>query len=257
MSDGPKILFLDIETLPMEVYTWGLFDQNIPLEMVKVHTTMFSWAAKWAGKAKIYYQDVTKEKNIRNDKKITENLKKLIDQSDIVIGHNLDSFDKKKTNYRIIVNNLKPTDYRVIDTLKIARKHFKFDSNKLAHIAEILDVKFKKLKHKEFPGNKLWVECMAGNKKAWAEMKRYNFEDVLVFEEFYKKLIPWDKSLNFNTYNDNNENKCSCGSFVLKKWGYRRTNAGKYQRYMCDTCGKYHYGKHNLLTSLKRSDMHK
>lgn len=29
MGKKPRILYCDIETLPLEVWTWGLFDQNI------------------------------------------------------------------------------------------------------------------------------------------------------------------------------------------------------------------------------------
>ena len=44
-----KILILDIETLPMEVYAWSMWNQNFGLEQVIKHTTILSWSAKWMG----------------------------------------------------------------------------------------------------------------------------------------------------------------------------------------------------------------
>ncbi len=255
-KSGPKILFIDLETLPMEVYSFGMFDQNFSLEMVKQHTTMASWAASWDGSNKVFYSDVSKNKNIRDDSKICKKLQKLINSADIVVGHAVCRFDQKKSNYRFIVNNLKPTTQdRTIDTLKIAKKHFSFDSNKLEHLAEILKVDTKKYTNRKFNGFKLWRACLEKNKSAWAEMKKYNIIDVIVLKQVYKKLIPWDKSINFNVYHEHNENKCSCGSFVLKKNGFRYRNLGRYQRYICGDCGKPHLGKTNLLSKIKRRDM--
>jgi hypothetical protein len=35
MTDGPKIATLDIETCPLESYTWGLWKQNVGLNQIK------------------------------------------------------------------------------------------------------------------------------------------------------------------------------------------------------------------------------
>lgn len=52
--------------------------------------------------------------------------------------------------------------------------------------------KYKKLKHKKFPGHELWKECLKGNKEAWNEMRKYNIHDVLATEELYNVLKQWD-----------------------------------------------------------------
>lgn len=258
MKESPKVLLLDIETAPLEVYVWGMFDQNVPLEMVKEHTSMLCWAAKWLDEPKIYFDKVNIN-TLRKDKKICASLKKLVDEADIIIGHNIKKFDRKKSNYRILVNNLEPTNNytKIIDTLQIAKKFFSFDSNKLEHLAKILGLKYQKLKHEKYSGNSLWVACLNKDKAAWKEMEHYNRYDVLVLEECYKKLIPWDNSINFNVYNENSENKCSCGSFVVKKNGFRYTSAGKYAAYKCGSCGKQWQSRLNLLTTLKKRDMFK
>lgn len=251
-----KVLFLDIETFPMESYHWGTFDQNISLNMVKQHTTMASWAAKWQGQKKIYYQDVSNQKNLRNDKKICKSLQDMINQADIIIGHAINRFDKKKSNYRFIVNGLRPTNKcKVIDTLTIAKRHFAFDSNKLEHLAEILGVPVKKYKHSLFAGFDLWKECLAGNKAAWREMKKYNPIDVIVLELVYNALIPWDNTINFNVYHKNHSHICQCGSTEVKDNGYCYQKTGKFKRFKCVGCGKPHTSKYNELSPKKRREM--
>jgi len=254
-----KILFLDVEMAPMKGYFWGLFDQTIPLNMVKERSSMLAWGAKWLGSKEIIYHDQSKKpKNkIRNDKSLLKKLWRLIYQADIVVSHNI-AFDKKKSNGRMLVNEIKPVrPYQEICTLKIARKHFKLDSNKLADLGIVLGCKVEKYEHSKFAGNSLFVECAEGNPAAWKEMQIYNPDDVLLLEEIYTRLIPWDNTINFNPHYDDNENRCSCGSFVVKKEGTKtkRTKAGKYQQYSCKTCGKWWTGTTNLLSKIKRRDM--
>ena len=260
-KNSPKILLLDIETKPMLSYVWRLFDEQGGIAMLKEDWSILSWAAKWhdpAGKIKypIMYMDQRTAKNIENEKEILEGMWKLLDEADIVIGHNSDKFDLKKLNARFAIHGMEPpSSYRKIDTLKIARKHFAFSSNKLEYLAEILGCKLKKLTKRVFNGFELWRECLAKNKKAWIEMEKYNKQDVLVLEEVYKKLIPWDSSVNFNTYHDGEEHVCSCGGTSFLKRGFATTNNGRYQRYRCNNCGKESRSKVNELSIDKRKSL--
>jgi DNA polymerase III epsilon subunit-like protein len=62
-----------------------------------------------------------------------------MDEADLICAHNGDAFDIKKINSRLIVNGFKPpSPFKTIDTLKIARRVFKFDSNKLDNIGRYL-----------------------------------------------------------------------------------------------------------------------
>ena len=51
----PKILVFDIECKPLKVWAWGLFDQNIGIDMIIDDWSVMSWAAKWIGKPEIFY----------------------------------------------------------------------------------------------------------------------------------------------------------------------------------------------------------
>ena len=97
-----------------------------------------------------------------------------LDSADIVIAHNANKFDLPTINARAVEHGIKPpSPYKVVDTLSVAKKHFRFTSNKLEFIADALGCA-PKLKHQHFPGFELWLQCLKQNDKAWKEMKEYN-----------------------------------------------------------------------------------
>lgn len=255
-TDGPKILFLDIETSPIISYTWGLWDQNVALNQVQSDWHILSWGAKWQGDTKVMYQDQSKAKVLENDKKLLEGIWKLLDEADIVVGQNSRRFDIKKLNARFIINGMQPpSSFKQIDTLELAKKHFAFTSNKLEYMADKINTKYKKLKHETFAGFELWKECLKGNQAAWKAMKRYNIYDVLSLEELYNKLIPWDSTINFNLYTDGITEQCTCGGTHIQSKGYAFTPAGKFRRMKCLDCGKETRDKVNQFSKEKKKSL--
>ena len=189
----PKVLIVDCETKPILAYTWGVWEQNISPEMIVEDQALMSWSAKFLGEDKIYYQDQRSNyKNLTNDKKLMLPLKDLLEQASIVIWHNGDSFDYGKINDRFIEHKIDPpSDYETLDTKKLAKSVFNFPHNSLAYLTGRFCKKYKKLTNKKFNGNKLWLECMKGNKAAWEEMRVYNELDVLSLEELFLILAPY------------------------------------------------------------------
>lgn len=258
VSSRPKILTLDVETAPILGYVWGLFDQNVGLNQIHSDWFLLSWAAKWFDDPidKLYYEDSRNSKNIEDDSKILKKLWKLLDEADIVLTQNGVKFDRKKINARFILNGMKPpSSYRHIDTLKIAKRHFGFTSNKLEYMTDKLCTKYKKSKHAKFSGFELWKQCLLGNKEAFKEMEEYNKMDILSLEELAKILLPWDNSINFNAYNETEEPICSCGSHKFSRSGFYYTNSSKFQKYRCDDCGSEYRDKTNLHSKDKRKSM--
>lgn len=258
IKSGPKVLLLDIETAPIIAHVWGLWDNNVSLDQIVSDWHILSWSAKWLGDApnKIMYADQSKAKDIKDDKAILQKIWNLLDEADVIIGQNSKKFDQKKLNARFIIHGMQPpSSYKHIDTLEIAKKHFAFTSNKLAYMSEKLNKKYKKLKHKKFPGHEMWVECLKGNKEAWRCMEKYNKYDVLALEETYQALMPWDNTINFNLYNDDTDIKCNCGGTEFRNKGYAYTNTAKYARYKCVKCGTETRGRTNLFSIDKRASL--
>lgn len=255
---GPKVLILDIETAPILASVWGIWDQNVPLNMIKSDWHLLSWAAKWLGDppSKIMYQDQRGAKNVEDDSNILKGIWRLVNEADVIIWQNGDRFDGKKLNSRFILNGMKPpSSYKTVDTLKLAKSNFAFTSNKLEYMSEKLCTKYKKLKIRKFRGFDLWKECLAGNLSAWKEMEEYNKYDVLATEELYTELAPWAKGLNFNAYTDEETRRCTCGGSKLAKNGFTYSSLGKYQRYQCVKCGAEFKDRANLLTKVKRQSI--
>lgn len=196
--DVPRVLYIDIETRPSTAYVWQQYDNNINLDMLIEDCAILSFCAKWAGDNDdevIYHDQRGKEKNLDNDKALMLKLHTLLDEADIVIGHNIRKFDIPKINARFIQHNISaPSQYKTIDTLSIARGNFSFFSNKLAHLSGKLAKNHKKDSHNDFPGFKLWDECMKGNVKAWNSMQKYNILDVLSLEEVFLSLSRFVKN---------------------------------------------------------------
>lgn len=253
-----KVLVLDIETSPLEVYVWNIWENNVNLTQIIKDWSVLSWAAKWLNPNddKVMYESTANQRDVRKDKDLLKNIWKLLDKADVIITQNGIRFDKKKLNARFKINGFKPpSSYKHIDTKALASKHFGFTSNSLEYLSSKLCKKYKKLKHKKFPGLELWKECLKGNKEAWKEMELYNKHDVLTLEELYTTIIPWDNSINFNLYDDALVNTCKCGSNKWSKYGYKYTSMGKFQRYVCVKCGSEVRDRKNLLTKEKKESI--
>lgn len=253
-----KVLVLDIETAPILAHVWGLWDNNVALNQIVEDWSILSWSAKWVGSDKVMYMDTRNEKNPRNDKKIVQGIRDLLDEADIIIGQNSIAFDIPKINARIFKHKIaRPSSFRQIDTMRLAKKYFKFTSNKLEYLTREFCEDVQKSDHKKFPGHSLWVECLKGNLEAWKEMESYNVTDILGTEELYNRLKVWDKSINFNVYHNSFHHECSCGSTDFHKKGFVYSNTGKYRRYICDHCGAESVDKENLLIKEKRKSLRK
>jgi hypothetical protein len=255
----PKVLIFDIETAPMKAWVWGLWENNVSLNMVAADWHVLSWSAKWLGSpdTQVMYQDQRSKTNVEDDKELLQGIWELLDEADIVVTQNGKSFDQKKLQARFLLNKMQPhSSYKHIDTKLIAKKHFAFTSNKLEYMSDKLCQKYKKLKHKEFPGFEMWDECMKGNLKAWKEMEVYNKHDVLALEELYNILMPWEGSaVNFNLYTDDEVNTCKCGSTSFYKNGFYYTNVGKFQKHKCKQCGAESRDRENLFSKEKKASL--
>lgn len=256
---APKILVLDIETSPIIAHVWQLFENNVALNQIEADWFILSWAAKWLGdpEDKVFYMDQRNSKDIENDKAILKPLWDLMNEADFILGQNVKRFDVKKINARFIQNDFPPpSSYRQLDTQIIAKAIFGFTSNKLEYMADKLCTKYKKLSHAKFPGHKMWVECLKGNKEAFQEMEEYNKHDILATEELYLKLRAWDKKgPNINVFHDSHKLICACGSIDFKKNGFVYSNTGKFQRHTCKQCGAEVKDKTNLLSKEKRKSL--
>ena len=248
--EGPKILIMDIENGPVLADVWALFKQYISLEQIRKDWIVMSWSAKWAGQDEIYSDTLFRhakayKKDPEDDSQILKTLHPMLCEADIVVGHNVSAFDLPKIRARMLLHGIQPfPPVQEIDTLKIAKQHFKFTSNKLAYIAKALGVGEKE----DTGGHLLWASCQRGDKVSWDMMERYNRKDVILTEGVYNLLAPWSKSHpNAGLYTDGEWPVCTvCGSTQIRREGFAYTTVGKYQRFQCKDCGKFLRSRENV-----------
>lgn len=238
-----RVLIYDLETSPNLGWIWGKYEQNVLA--YEQEWFILSFAYKWLGEKTTHVLALPDfagyAKNPHDDTALVQALWNLFDQADIVIAHNGDAFDQKKSNARFLAHGFDPPmPYRSIDTLKIARRYFKFNSNKLGDLGTALQVGGKA----ETGGFNTWLGCMSGDKASWAKMKKYNKQDVVLLEKIYFKLRPWmDNHPGMNLLNDHLDSCPKCDLGPLQKRGTRQTKTLTYHRYQCQNCGGWSSGR--------------
>lgn len=235
-----KILIFDLENAPHLGYTWSKYQQDV----IKFERESFllSVAWKWYGESKTHclaLPDFAEyEKNPYCDKQLCQKIWELLDEADVTVGHNSIKFDHKKIAYRMAMNGLPPhSPVRMIDTLRIARRHFSFPCNRLDSLCKNLGIGGK-IKH---TGSDLWFSCLDGDPKAWALMKRYNKHDVVLTEKLYERLRPYSEdTVHVGLFEENPLGRCPCcGSTDLVRRGYKVAATRVYRQYQCKDCGRW------------------
>jgi len=249
----PRVLVIDIETSPNLGYVWGKWEQNVIDFETEWH--ILCYAYKWLDQSKVHVVALPDFKSYKkepdNDYHVVKSINDLYDKADVVIAHNGDKFDVPRINTRFVYHGMTPpAPFKTIDTCKVARAKFGFNSNKLDDIGRYLKVG-RKIVHTGFA---LWKGCLMGDKKSWATMKKYNAQDVLLLEAVYLKLRPWmTNHPNFNVFVG--EEACpKCLGTKLEKRGFSYTNTGTKQRYKClnKECGAWSHGKpHSLKLEIR------
>ncbi len=237
----PKVLVFDIETAPLLAFVFQkqVWKANISSDHVVSEWYMLCWSAKWLLEDEVMSDRLTgTEAKHEDDKRIVKSLWKLLDEADIVIAHNGDSFDVPNMNTRFIVHGLSPTSpYQTIDTKVVAKKQFGFTHNSLNALAKIFG-----LGEKMETDFELWKRCVAGDDEALKYMEEYNIGDIELLEDVYIRLRPWIRSHpNIGLYLEEGSESCpNCGNkditWVRNKYYYTQTN--RYPVFKCG-CGAW------------------
>lgn len=227
-----KILLLDIETAPHMAAVWGLWGENIPLDRLLTPGYTLCWAAKWLGDSEIHFDSI-----LSGPKTMARRIHKLMSKADVIVHYNGNKFDIPTLNREFLLMGLTPpAPSQQVDLLQTARRRFRLASNKLDFVAKQLGFSGKE-KHKGF---QLWLDCMAKDPEAFAQMASYNKQDVIVLEQVYRRLLPWIKGHpSHAVYADA---KCcpNCGSTSAQARGWSMTKAFRFRRFQCLNCGTWY-----------------
>lgn len=227
-----RILTLDIEWRPMQVYSWGLWQQNHSIDQIIDDGGMLSFAAKWAGERDtVFHADWTDG----GHDGMVEAAHVLLSEADVLVTYNGDKYDIKKLNQEFMLAKMHPPrPFKSIDLLKTNKARFDLPSRKLDYLAQRVGVG-KKTQHTGF---QLWLDCMAGVEKAHRLMEKYNRQDVKITEKAYLRLLPWLTNSPHLAMYTGHEYSCPyCGKKGLNREGVTHTLVQSYWLNQCPNCG--------------------
>lgn len=245
MKKEPLALYYDIERFAGLASVWQQYETNV----IKWHRhpMICSIAWQWAHEKQVYcvalphFSKFYKE-NPFDNRLVMEAFHPVFDRADVTIAHNGRRFDEKhvRTEFAIKGMDVISPHYHV-DTLRICKSEFGFESNSLSAVADRLGVKHKKMKHQ---GYDMWDRCEKGDPKAWANMILYNMQDIRVLREVEKRIGPWysrypDLS---NMRRDWNCPYCGSSRRKFKSYKYNLASVKKQYRCLALGCGKYYLG---------------
>lgn len=238
--DSPfKLLFVDIETKPTIAYTWSLFKANIGVNQIIEPGGMICFSACWFGHEEEmeFYSD-WKDGHDRMVLKAWE----LLDQADAVCHYYGSRFDVPHINSEFLLRGFPPpSPFKQIDLKMAVSKQFRFPSNKLQFVSQVLGLEGKE----EHEGFGLWQKCLdpdhSDHDDALLRMESYNKRDVELLSELYEVLLPWlPNHPNRHLYQDGLG--CpTCGADVeyLYDADYYYTKLSKFKQVRCSMCNSY------------------
>lgn len=193
------------------------------------HQELMCFAYKWLGEKKVHY---VSRNHAGGSEELLNKLWALLDEADIVIGHNSNGFDNKMANRFFLEAGMGPTSpYKSIDTYRSARNVGKFPSYGLDALSKFFGFGQKK----KIGYADLEDDFMGDNVSSKTEklMKEYNIEDVNLTEQLYFKLRPFIKNhTNLGDLNGQRGMCPKCGSTKLEKRGVKYDK----QTYQCKNC---------------------
>jgi DNA polymerase elongation subunit (family B) len=225
-----KVLALDIETSPSICYTWTLFDNRIGIDQIVEPPRMICFSARWLDQDQcMFFSEFHHSRN-----EMIRKAHELLSECDVLLTFNGKSFDNKHLQREFLLEGLSPPEpYQHIDLYLVARRQFRFISNKLDHIATQLGLEGK-VHHSGFD---LWKRCLANDPVAWEEMKTYSMRDSDVLIELYNKLIPWITGHPNKALIDGVGLCTRCGSRNTIDRGITHTGQSKFRKFQCLNCG--------------------
>lgn len=236
------MLGLDIETAPALVYSFSAFKTNIGYNQVVEPPRIIAFSAQWKGARSVqFYSEYHHSRE-----EMLDALHALLDEADVVVTYNGDSFDLPWIEGEFIAEHMKPpSPVMKVDLYKVIKKHSRWLHKKLAVVADRL-VGDQKIQHQGFG---LWMDCLRGDeetkRKAWNLMRRYAKKDTALLWPIYEDLLPWIK-LPHPVSRAEGLVCRNCGSDHLQRRGTAPSLQGVYPRYQCQKCGKWQKGTQRL-----------
>ena len=244
MNKYPKTLIYDIETSPCKGWFWGTGTQYVGAHNIREPGKIICVSYRYMDWEEGKVEKLTWDRN-QCDKKLVQKFYKVAQDAELIVGHNGDGYDKKWINARLAYHKL-PTirHLNTEDTLKQVRRQFKLPSYKLDFLCKYFEIG-----GKIATSSNLWEAVVFdNNRSALKDMVEYCDNDVLILEELYRRIYPYvDHKYNLAVRNGTPSACPQCGEDKAIKNGFMYTKTGRFQKYICKSCGFWYRDGHNML----------
>ena len=168
----------------------------------------------------------------------------VFDTADLVIGHNMAGFDSKHLLGGWAEMGLPaPAPYKIIDTLKIARSVFAYESRTLDALNKRLGVDAKTDKYDVATAR----AAVDGDKPAQAKLTEYNRGDIIASEALFDRLRPYAAGIpHLGMWSDDEQACPSCGHTMTATGRTVHANVQRYEHLHCPNCGNHARGTTRL-----------
>lgn len=233
----PKILIWDTEVSTALVRGYGNKWDFRYVKEVRPQELM-SYSYKYLDEKAVHFVHMHE---FKDQKEFVQSLADLLNDADISVAHNGIGFDDKVANTLFIRHGVDmPSPRKSVDTLRVARRKFKFPSNSLGDLGVYLGLGDKE----KVAYSELEDAFLEGDKKAIKAMKKYNDRDVTLLESIYKLFLPYiDNHPNMGVYM-REEGVCPhCGSKELQSRGEAYRVTGSVWQWWCKECKSWSYDR--------------
>lgn len=187
-----KTLFVDIERLPGS-FTADFWDMNafknrrIHPDMVTAWPTTVCFTGLWYGTNKPLFHAAWQDGGADA---MYQAAFDLYDQADICITYNGVGFDNRHLTSGWTERGMgRPSPWRDVDLLRVARQSQGWESKTLNSVCERLNIPAKNDRYDP----EVARAAMAGDTKAQRKLRAYNINDVRIMIPVYERLLPFVK----------------------------------------------------------------
>lgn len=227
---APRVLTVDIETSPNLVYTWGIWQQNVSISQIVEPSRVLCFAAKWLGDKQVQFFSEYHD----GREAMIQAAWELYNEADVVVTYNGVRFDNAHLQREWLLAGFSPPKPWIdCDLLVEVKRHFKFQSNKLAFVTDQTGLPTKL----DTGGQSLWNAVMNNDGKAWEKFKNYNRQDVKITEQLFLFLQKWIKGPHSGQWTGRMFSCYACGSDDLTFSGVQRYRTLSYPTVTCSRCG--------------------
>ena len=236
----PRILFIDIETKPAIVASFGIRDQHLTHKQILKDGGTICVGLSWLGEKKVRVVSEWEH----GYQGMLDRVHRDLCEAEAVASYNGVRFDMPKLLGNFLMAGMTPPPPATqIDIFKTVRK-MGFICNKLDYIAPLLGLG-SKVKHE---GLEMWLAVMDGDEKARRKMARYCAQDVRLLKDVYQRVRPYiaDHPRIANRHGLSCPN---CGSEHLTSQGWKVTRTTRVQSLKCGECGSWTQGRRERIAA--------